>query len=275
MTIVDLSVTPLSPVLGAEIRGVDLAHLSEREWTIVRDAFFAHHVLVVRDQTLTLDEQMAFGRRFGELHVHPASPAVEGHKEVMLIHADENSKVVAGNGWHTDVSCDERPPLATILHMVTVPPVGGDTLFSSMIATYQELSEPLRTFLDGLDAVHSSEHVYRGRYNTDEANSRDGKFPSAVHPVVRRIPETGERALFVNPGFTTKIKGLDKDESAALLEMLYARQQLPEYQLRVHWAPGTVTMWDNRCVQHYAIWDYYPHVRHGYRVSVVGERPVR
>lgn len=272
-TTVQLDCRPLTPHLGAEVLGVDLAHLDEETFAAVRQAFWDHSVLVFRDQHMDLEEQMAFGSRFGPLHVHPASPAVEGHREVMLIHADEKSTKVAGNGWHTDVSCDERPPLATILRMEQVPPAGGDTLFASMYRAYEGLSDTMRAILDPMWAVHASEHVYRGRYGSDESQSRDGTFPSALHPVVRTIPESGRRALFVNPSFTTKIKGLAPDESEAILRVLYARQQMPEYQARVHWEPHTVTMWDNRCVQHYAIWDYFPHVRHGYRVSVVGERP--
>src|SRR5438270_4730660 len=201
------------------------------------------------------------GRRLGPLHIHPAAPCLDGHPEVMLIHADERSKVVAGNGWHTDVSCDERPPMATILRMETVPPAGGDTLFASMYPAYDALSDTMKAFLDPLTARHESAHVYAGRYGSREADSRDGKFPSAVHPVVRTHPVTGRKALYVNRGFTTRIKELEPAESRALLDFLFHHEENPEFQCRFRWAPASVAMWDNRCVQHFAVWDYHPHVR--------------
>jgi taurine dioxygenase len=192
----------------------------------------------------------------------------------MIIHADERSKVVAGNGWHTDVSCDEQPPMATILRMETVPSAGGDTLFASMYAAYETLSGPMKAFLQPLEAIHESAHVYAGRYGSNEADSRDGKFPSAVHPVVRTHPVTGRKALYVNRAFTTRIRGLKPAESRALLDFLFAHQENPEFQCRFRWEPNSVAMWDNRCAQHFAVWDYFPAVRHGLRVSVIGERPV-
>lgn len=267
-------VRPLNPTIGAEVVGLELAKLDDARFAELERAFAAHQVLVFRDQSLTPEEQLAFGRRFGPLHVHPAAPSLPGHPEVMIIHADERSKFVAGEGWHTDVSCDELPPMATILRLETVPPSGGDTLFASMYAAYESLSEPMRAFLGGLSARHGSDHVYGGRYGKTAEQSRDGKFPSAVHPVIRTHPVTGRKALFVNPGFTTRILGLSREESADLLAFLFRVQQKPELQCRVIWKPNTVTLWDNRCTQHCAIWDYYPHVRHGTRVSVIGERPV-
>lgn len=191
----------------------------------------------------------------------------------MIIHADDRSKVVAGNGWHTDVSCDEQPPMATILRMETVPPAGGDTLFASMYRAYEDLSEAMQSFLVPLRAVHDGAHVYAGRYGSKEEESRDGTFPKAEHPVVRTHPVTGKRAIYVNRGFTTRIVGLAPGESRAILDFLFTHMEDPHYQCRFHWTPNSVAMWDNRCVQHFALWDYYPNTRHGLRVSVVGERP--
>ena len=192
----------------------------------------------------------------------------------MLIHADERSKTVPGNGWHTDVSCDERPPMATMLWMQTVPPAGGDTLFASMYAAWEGLSPAMREFLDGKTAIHESAHVYAGRYGTKEADSRDGKFPTAEHPIARAHPVTGRKALYVNRGFTTRIRGLAPNESRAVLDMLFAHIENPHYQCRFRWEPNSVALWDNRCAQHFAVWDYFPAVRHGLRVSIVGEKPV-
>lgn len=271
-----VTVEPLNPVLGAEVHGVDLVALDDATWAEIERAWAEHLVLVFRDQQLGPEDQEAMGRRLGELHVHPAAPTIDGHRDVMVIHADDTSKVVAGNGWHTDVSCDERPPAATILHLTEVPPDGGgDTLFASTYAAYETLSSSMQDFLADKVAVHESAHVYAGRYGSSEAESRDGAFPRAEHPVVRTHPVTGRRALYVNRAFTTRIRGLAPAESRALLDFCFDHiEHRPEHQVRVHWAPGTVVLWDNRCTQHYAVWDYRPARRHGNRVSVVGERPV-
>jgi taurine dioxygenase len=269
-----ITVDPLTPVIGAEISGVDLAQLDDETWAEVLDAWHRHIVVFFRDQDLTPEQHMAVGRRLGELHVHPSSPTLDGHPELMIIHADETSKYVNGGGWHTDVSCDELPPMASILHLTVTPPAGGDTLFASMYAAYEGLSPTMQEFLGGLTARHESAHVYGGLYGESEEGSRDGRFPSAVHPVVRTHPVTGRKALYVNRAFTTRINGLSRAESRALLRFLYEHQEDPAFQCRFRWAPGSVAMWDHRCAHHRAIWDYYPHTRSGLRVSVVGERPV-
>jgi taurine dioxygenase len=267
-------VTPVSPTLGAEITRVDLASIDDSTWREIEQAWAEHAVLFFRDQDLSPEAHEALGRRIGDLHVHPAAPTVEGHPHVMIIHADEKSRVVAGNGWHTDVSCDERPPAATILHMRVVPQTGGDTLFASTEAAYGALSEPMKDFLVDKIAVHESAHYYRDRYGTMESESRDGQFPTAEHPVVRTHPVTRRKSIYVNRTFTTRIKGLAANESQAVLTMLCDHiEHRPEFQIRFRWTPGAVALWDNRCTQHYAAWDYYPQVRSGRRVSVVGERP--
>lgn len=269
-----ITVDPVTPIIGAEIGGVDLDALDDETWAEIEQAFADHLVVFFRDQRLSPEQHKAIGRRLGELHVHPAAPTLPDHREVMIIHADERSKVVAGNGWHTDVSCDERPPLGTILYLTTLPATGGDTLFASTYAAYDDLSDTMKAFLDPLSAKHESRHVYSGRYGSKEADSRDGTFPEAVHPVVRTHPVTGRKALYVNRAFTTCINGLAAGESRAVLDFLFAHQENPKYQVRFRWQPNSVAMWDNRCAQHYAIWDYFPQVRSGLRVSVIGERPV-
>ena len=269
-----IAVTPVSPVLGAEVTGVDLASLDDTTWQEIERAWAVHAVLFFRDQDLSPEAHEALGRRIGDLHVHPAAPTVDGHPHVMIIHADEKSTVAAGNGWHTDVSCDERPPAATILHLPVIPTCGGDTLFISTEAAYEALSGPMKDFLADKIAVHESAHVYRGRYGSKESDSRDGRFPSAEHPVVRTHPVTRRRSLYVNRAFTTRIRGLTPDESRAILSLLFDHiEHRPEFQIRFRWTPGAVALWDNRCTQHYAAWDYHPQVRSGRRVSVVGERP--
>ena len=162
--------------------------------------------------------------------------------------------------------------MGSILYLQEVPPAGGDTLFASMYAAYEALSEPIRRLLEPLAAVHDGGHYYEGRYGAS-ARSRD--YPRAEHPVVCTHPVTGRRVLFVNRMFTTHIPALTRFESDAVLEMLYRHVERPEFQCRFRWEPGSVAFWDNRCVQHQAVWDYHPHRRHGHRVTIQGSRPTR
>lgn len=270
-----ITVEPLTPRIGAEIGGVDLSQpLEDQVFEEIHAAFLKHQVIFFRDQKLTPEQHKAFGRRFGELHIHPAAPAPEGHPEILVIHADENSKFVAGDGWHSDVSCDEEPPLGSILHMHQVPSCGGDTMFASMYAAYDALSEPMKVLLSGLRAVHGSEHVYRNRYRNQGVDDTGKVYPQAEHPVVRTHPETGRKGLFVNSIFTTRIRGLRRRESDALLKFLFEHMASTEFHCRFKWRKNSIAFWDNRCAQHFALWDYYPEVRHGLRVTVKGTRPV-
>jgi taurine dioxygenase len=272
MTYASIQVDKLTPHAGAEIRGVDLSQpLDEPTFKEIHAALIDNGVIFFRDQHLTPEQQKAFGRLFGELHMHPAAPReVPEHPEILVIHADENSKHVAGENWHSDVSCDLEPPLGSILYMHELPPVGGDTLFASMYAAYEALSEPMKRFLEPLTAMHEGEHVYRGRYGVNDT----GKvFPKAEHPVIRTHPVSGRKALYVNGGFTTRIKQLKRPESDALLQFLYRHVETPEFHCRFRWQVNSVAFWDNRCVQHHAMWDYYPQRRHGHRVTIKGDTP--
>src|SRR5690349_13765244 len=186
MTYQAIEVRPLTPAIGAEIFGVELgAAISNQQFQEIHDALLRHVVIFFRDQKMTPDQHKAFGRRFGKLHIHPAAPSLEGHPEILVIKADENSKRVAGEVWHSDVSCDPEPPMGSILHMHQLPPVGGDTLFASMYAAYEALSEPMKRLLEDCTALHEGEHVYRGRYGVNDAGKT---FPEAEHPVIRTHP---------------------------------------------------------------------------------------
>jgi len=272
MTYAAIQVDKLTPLVGAEVRGVDLSRpLDERTFKEIHAALVDNGVIFFRDQHLTPGQQKDFGRLFGELHVHPAAPSLlEGHPEILVIHADEKSKHVAGENWHSDVSCDPEPPMGSILYMHELPPVGGDTLFASMYAAYDALSEPMKRFLEPLTAMHEGEHVYRGRYGVDDAGR---VFPRAEHPVIRTHPVSGRKALFVNGGFTTRIVQLKRAESDAVLQFLYRHVETPEFHCRFRWQVNSIAFWDNRCVQHHAMWDYYPQRRHGHRVTIKGDRP--
>ncbi|MGD9829197.1 MAG: TauD/TfdA dioxygenase family protein [Hyphomicrobiaceae bacterium] len=271
----DLRIEPLSPVIGAEIHGIDLSRpVSDTAIAAIRAALVEHLVVFFRDQAIDLDQQKAFARRFGELHIHPTAPAPEGHPEVIVIRADESSKVVAGNRWHSDVSCDVEPPMGSILHMRELPPSGGDTMFANMYAAYEALSPSMQGYLATLSAWHESARVHAGLYK-QQPKDRDGRndFPVALHPVVRTHPESGRKCLFVNHGFTTRIDGLGERESRALLDMLFEHVRTPEFQCRFRWQANSIAFWDNRSTQHYALWDYFPHSRLGYRVTICGDRP--
>lgn len=264
----------LNPVLGAEILDIDLREsLSDETIAALRTAFLDNQVLFFRDQNLTVEQHKDLGRRFGTLHIHPRAPSPEGHPELLVIHADEKSKRVAGGGWHTDVSCDECPPMGSILQLTEVPDSGGgDTIFSSMYAAYEDLSATMKSFLTGMTAIHESAHVYRGKYYAKAKGARDEQ-PATEHPIVRTHPETGRPALYVNAGFTTKIVGLHRNESRAILDFLFRQVERAEFHCRFQWQPGSIAFWDNRCVQHLAVWDYWPQVRHGVRVAIEGDRP--
>lgn len=267
----DVRVRKVTPVIGAEIEGIDLREpLGNEAFQVVHDALMENMVVFFRGQAMSHAQQMAFGRMFGTLHVHPAAPSVAGHPEVMTIHADANSTYVNGEGWHSDVSCEAVPPMGSILQMHVLPEVGGDTLFANMVAAFDALSLPMRTMLAGLTATHDGEGLYRGRYGADD---RGRVYPRAVHPVVRTHPVTGRQALFVNSFFTTRINELSRAESDALLALLFRHVETPEFSCRFRWAPGSVAFWDNRSAQHKALWDYFPHTRSGTRVTVLGDAP--
>jgi taurine dioxygenase len=191
-----LQIEPATPKIGAFVSGINIAApLSNHELSELQQALADHQVLFFRDQPLTLDSHKAFGRLFGQLHIHPNTPGPEGHPEILPIHADAHSKRIAGEQWHSDVSCDEEPPLGSILHLHTVPPSGGDTLFASMYAAYDALSPHLKTYLEGLTALHSGERSYRRTNRLLNIDDRGRVFPEANHPVIRASSHWPEGAL--------------------------------------------------------------------------------
>jgi taurine dioxygenase len=256
--------------IGTEFPDVPLTDLDGGSVSEIVKLAAERCVLVFRDQHVTLDEQIAFGAQLGPLHVHPLYRD-SAHPEALRVHTDANSSYVPGQSWHTDVSCDEQPPALSILRMEVVPSCGGDTAFASMYAAYDTLSEPMRSVLLGLRAIHTGDLPYRGLAEA----TPDRRFPKASHPVVRTHPISGRRALYVNSVFTDAIESLTRSESAALLAMLLAHiAEGVEFQCRVRWEAGTVVIWGNRCVQPHASWDYFPETRSGWRVTTVGEKPL-
>ena len=255
--------------VGTELQGVQLLSMSDDAVQELLHLVGDRGVVVVRDQPMSIPEQIEFGARLGELHVHPAYASSQ-YPEALHIYGDENSKSVPGEGWHSDVSCDERPPAVSMLRIETTPSVGGDTAFSHQAALYESFSDTMKNFLRSLSARHSGDLPWRGQYKTVDPKI----FPRNVHPVVRTHPLTGRDALYVNSGFTDRIWDMDEWESDLLLRGLFDKIAYSvEFQCRVRWEPNTVTFWDNRTVQHHACWDYFPEKREGWRVTTTGEKP--
>jgi len=267
-----LSVHPVTPVIGAEVTGIDLSQpLGEDQLAEVREAFLAHHVLVFRDQQLTPADHKRFAGYFGSLRRATRVAGDDRDPEVLDIRADGNSSFVDGNGWHTDGTADAEPSLGSMLYITKPPAIGsgGDTMWANMHVAYEMLSPTMQAFLEGLTAVHDGLIPWQGYQPPPEF-----VIPKNEHPVVVRHPETGRKLLFVNPGFTSHIVQLSPDESRGLLDLLFKLVATrPVLHCRVRWTPNTLVFWDNRCTQHHAIWDYYPHERYGQRVSINGSRP--
>ena len=269
-----IGIHPLTASIGAEITGVDLADISTDTAEELRKAWLDHKVLVLRDQHISQEQHVAFGRLFGDLEVHPFTENDDGHPEIVVLEAGgDTGRTFVAAGWHSDVTWRAEPSMGAILRSIQVPKTGGDTAFCDMAAAYDGLDDEMKERLEGLDAAHDYTLAF-GSFvdDTKKAEMRE-QFPVVHHPVVRTHPETGRKLLFVNAYFTSHIIDMDPDESNALLRHLISRASIMEYQHRLNWEPGQVVFWDNRVVQHYALSDYYPDVRIMERASIVGDRP--
>jgi len=280
-----ISVHPLSVHIGAEVRGVDLGRpLGADTVAHLRAALLQWKVLFFRDQPLDHAQHIAFAGQFGDLTVgHPVFGYVEGHPQIYSVSRDRKKARFAGpelvrpwSGWHTDVTAAVNPPWASILRGVTIPPYGGDTQWTNLVAAYRGLSEPLRRFIDTLRGEH--------RFTAPEGAQAQGYFNDrvkarplvSVHPLVRVHPETGEKALYTSPSFLKRIVGLAPRESEQLLALLFEHTVRPEYTVRFKWEPGSLAFWDNRATAHLAPVDVFDtdFDRQLYRVTLVGDVPV-
>ncbi|MBH67077.1 MAG: taurine dioxygenase [Rhodospirillaceae bacterium] len=273
----EIKIVPLTPKIGAEVLGVDLGKpLSNKEKDTIHNAFLKHSVLFFRNQDISIEQQKDFGRVFGELHIHPARDrnGLDGHPEILYLNSGPNTSRVNGDEWHSDVSCDAEPPMGSILRLIEVPSNGGDTLFASMYAAYDALSDNMKVFLEKLTAVHDGGPNYIDRAKRAGIYDPQKVFPANSHPVIRTHPETGKKSIFVNKIFTQYIVDIPKDESRAILDFLFQHIAKPNFQCRFKWEKNSVAFWDNRCALHHAMWDYYPEIRQGYRVTIKGDKPI-
>lgn len=263
-----ISVTPESPRLGAVIGDIDLTRpVSAEQEAELKRAFTEYQVLFFRDQKISHEDHLRLANIFGTPGTHvggKTNSKVTDDPRVRIFHADESSKQVSGDVWHTDQSCAPVPPMASILYIHTVPPFGGgDTLFASMYAAYEGLSERMKRYLEGMTARHDAYDVF------------GPGTPKADHPVIARHPESGRKLIYVNRGFTKFINEVPEQESRGILEFLYNHCSLPEFTMRFRWEPHSIAFWDNRCVHHHAAFDYWPNVRSGFRVQIEGTEPPR
>ena len=268
------TLTPLGATLGAEISGVDLGRpLPEPVRDEVHRALLEWKVLFFRDQHLTSAAQRGFARLWGELETNPQLEQGDDASVTRFAKGGDGPQTYE-NIWHVDTSFRPEPGMGAVLRMVATPPRGGDTMWADMAAAYDNLSDAVKARIEGARAEHDMVPGFSRFLPAQRVAELADMFPPVTHPVVRIHPETGRRTLFVNAAFTTRIVGMDADESDALLRHLYAQAHVPEYQVRFRWTEGTVAFWDNRATQHYAVGDYHPHPRVAERVSIRGaDRP--
>jgi taurine dioxygenase len=264
---------------GAEITGIDLTQsLDAPTVEALKSAHATYGVLVFPDQKISAEDLKRFGRYFGELSVHPFSTNAADSPELIVYDNKEGNPPAPTDIWHTDETFRSAPPMGTALCSKIVPAYGGDTAFASMSAVYEGLSDRWQHFINGLEAVHDFK-PFRGLFSQDAAGVNklrvfEDMYPPVTHPLVTVHPLTGKKCVFVNPQFTLYIKGMAEDESKMVLEMLYKKTLIHEYQYRHPWQPDMLVFWDNRCMQHSAIHDYYPQRRLMERVTIQGTTPI-
>jgi taurine dioxygenase len=271
-----MKTTPLAPNCGVEIDRVQLAAAHGDALEKIREAIYRHGVAVFREQQFSPQDHIAFARRWGGIDINNYFPLTEAHSEIAVVRKAEDQTTNIGGGWHTDHSYDQAPAMGSILVARTLPPKGGDTLYAHMGAAYETLSAEMKQRLEGMSAFHTADHIYApdGLYaRTDQGRELRGQEikTGATHPVVVRHPQTGQKLLYVNPGFTINFTGQTRAESLPLLQELFAHAMKAEHQCRVEWDKGTVAIWDNRTTWHYAVNDYHGHAREMHRITLSGD----
>lgn len=279
------TIEPVSPALGAEVQNIDLEAASRSPELIatIRAALIRHKVLFFRDQDISPAAHVAFARAFGELEVHPVLRHHPEHPELVLL--ERGTQHAANeNIFHTDTTWRETPSMGSILRCVECPPAGGDTIWVNMALAYEKLPQRVKETCEGLLAMHDISHAFGGEWTQEKRRELSRKYPPQEHPVVRTHPESGERILYVNQGFTTHFTNYDTKrerrvgsdfalEGNSLMNYLMSQAAIPEFQVRLKWRPNTIAFWDNRATQHYAVQDYFPATRRMMRATITGERP--
>lgn len=277
---VRIEVAPIAGALGAEISGIDLTNLDEETVAEIRHAFLKHSVVFFRDQDLTPETQMAFGKMFGDLNRHSYVKGMDDYPDVFRIVKKPTDAHHFGNAWHSDLAYEETPAMATVLYGMDVPAAGGDTMFTSLHEAYDALSDGMKRMLGDLRVVFTNANTYgkdASRFKVGVA--KDMKVEQAPeekevsHPLVRTHPETGRKALYLSTTHFSRIEGMTKDESQPLLTQLSTHAVQPDFTCRFKWRPGSVAMWDNRCTMHYAVNDFPNTQRIMQRVTLQGDKP--
>ena len=278
MTYNRITLRPISGSLGTEIHGVDLAEeLDDETFGEIKQALLENLVIFFRDQDITPEQQIAFGKRFGELHIHPFIPNLPGHDEIIRLLAETGEKETLrlANSWHPDLSYTNDPPLAAILRGVQIPSRGGDTMWVNLYKAYDTLSDRMKEILEDMVAVHDVTKTYRRQDLQRKGGAEQywktfTKAPPVEQPIVKVHPETGKKLLYISELTTTHIVGLSELESDAMLNMLFEHINWKELHCRFYWEKNSIAMWDNRCTVHYAVRDF-TEPREMYRVTVLGE----
>ncbi len=271
-----MKLTPMSPAIGAEVTDMQLASVDANGIAALKSALFNHGVLHFRDQELSPEQHIAFAKAWGGIDVNPFFPSNTEWPEIAEVRKAEKQTTNIGGGWHTDHSFDAIPAMGSILVARELPPVGGDTLFASMAAAYDALSDGLKKTLEGMRAVHTADHIYApgGYYSTtdmaDDLKGQDVRT-HAVHPCIIRHPVTGQKLLYINGAFTIGFEGWTREESVPVINFLVEHGQKEEFQCRLHWQPGSVAIWDNRSTWHLAMNDYHGHRRVMHRITLTGD----
>lgn len=263
---------PVAGSLGAEITGLDLSTLDDDTFDEVYRAFVEYHAIIFRDQTLTTDQFLAFGKRWGVIQVHPYMQGLPSHPEILEILKTETDTYAFGNAWHTDQSYTAIPAKATMLYAIEVPQAGGDTQFTNLYRAYETLSDGMKDMLKDLKGVFIGAQPAA---NWDTLGEMKRKEPGkvqvrSIHPIVRTHPDTGEKSLYIG-SHAAEIEGMTKEESTPILDFLKAHATRPEFTCRLRWGPGSLAIWDNRCTMHYATDDYAGVRRRMHRITVEGE----
>jgi taurine dioxygenase len=284
-----IEVKPIAGALGAEIGAVDLGALDDETFDEIHAAWLEHLVVFFRRQAITPEQQLAFAKRFGDIHYHPFMRGMDEHPEILEIIKEEGDTKAFGEVWHTDQAFNPKPAKATILYAKETPDAGGDTMFTNLYLAYETLSDPMKTMIAGVKTWNVGDRKTlaqngpmasaprAGRYVGNQkmaAKVRDpGDVPTeAAHPLVRTHPETGRKALYIS-NHTQTLDGFNRPEARPILDFLMAHAVQPEFTCRFRWEPGSLAIWDNRCTQHRALNDYHGKRRRMHRITIAGDAP--